>query len=90
MEGAATVIGTCRDEVREDVVCVRSHDELVDGKAKPFGVVASQDVAEVACGHAEVNLVTDRDGVCAYQLRVGIEVVGDLRHKTSDVDGIRA
>ena len=55
-----------------------------------FGVVGGQDVAEVARGHAYVQLVAQVQFAVGRQLRVGRHVVHDLGHEAPPVDGVRA
>ena len=90
LEGADTVVGARGDEIGEHVVGVGGDDEPAHGKAEQLGVVAREDIAEVAGGHDELDLVAERDGACAHELRIGIEVVGDLGCESPDIDGVRA
>ena len=90
VEGAAAVVGARGDEVGEHVVCVGGHHERAHGQAHELGVVAGQHVTEVARGHAEVDRVAGREVARSRELRVGVEVVGYLRHEAAHVDGVGA
>mmetsp|Transcript_89112 Transcript_89112/g.279133 ORF Transcript_89112/g.279133 Transcript_89112/m.279133 type:complete len:229 (+) Transcript_89112:836-1522(+) len=72
------------EEAVQDVVGVRRHDQVLDGQTHALGIVAGQNVAEVARRDAEA------DGAVALreQLVVGVEVVGDLEHDPRPVDRV--
>src|SRR5699024_9524425 len=55
-----------------------------------LGVVAGQNIAEVAGGDAEVHLVAESDLARLQQLGVGGKVVDDLRRQPAPVDGVGA
>ena len=84
------VVGSGGEEVEQDVVLVARHDEAADGQAHAARIVAGEDVAEIARGHAELDGVARLDRAGAQQLRVGGEVVHDLGHEAADVDGVGA
>ena len=62
---------------------------MLDRQTQQLGVIAGQDVAEVAGRHAELHLVAQRDRPALHQLHVGGEVVHDLRDQTAHVDRVR-
>ena len=90
VEGTVRVVDALLDEIEQHVVGVAGADELAHGQAHALGVIGGEDVAEVAGGHAEVDLVAQGDDALFQQVRVGGEVVGHLRHQASPVDGVRA
>ena len=90
MEVAPAVVDAGGEEVREDVVGIGGNDEAAHRQAHALGVVAGEDVTEVAGGDAEGDLVPRTDGLAANELRVGVKVVADLRRETADVDGVGA
>ena len=90
VEGAVGVVDALLDEVEQHVVGVAGAQQPAHGQAHALGVVGGQYVAEVAGGHAEVDLLPHRDRALLDQIGVRGEVVGDLRHEASPVDGIGA
>lgn len=60
--------------------------QLLDGQAHALGVVARQDVPEVAGGDGEGERLDG--GVGVRDAEVGPEVVGDLRQDACPVDGV--
>ena len=89
-ERALAVVDAGGEEVVEHVVLIARHDELGNGQAQELGVVAGEHVAEVARGHAELDLVARLDGTGAQKLRVCGKVVDNLRHQAPNVDGVSA
>lgn len=78
-----------RPEPVEDIVLVGRDDELVNGQAHAEGEVASEDVAKVARGHDEADLVAKLEGFGGLgEGEVGVEVVDDLGEDTGPVDGV--
>ena len=89
-ERSVAVIGTGGEEVVEHVVLVAGNHELGHGQPQALGIVAGEDVAKVAGGHAELHGVAGLDGAGAQQLRVGGKVVHHLRDQAAHVDGVGA
>ena len=90
VERTVAVVDTGGQEVSQHVVLVARDDELGDGQAHALGIVAGQDIAEVAGRYAELHGVAGLDGAGAQQLRIGGKVVDDLRYQTADIDGVGA
>ena len=88
MEGPVAVIDPGADKVGEHVVAVGGADELPHRQAHPLGVVAGEDVAEVARGHAEVHLLPQLDLPGPQQVAVGGDIVDDLGQDAAPVDGV--
>ena len=87
-EVALAVVDARAQEVRQDVVGVRSADELVHRQAHALRVEAREDVAEVARRHGEVDGLARLDRAGREEVGVGAEVVDDLRHEAAPVDGV--
>ena len=76
-------------EAVEDIVLVGGDDELVDGETHAEGEVTGEDVAKVARGNDEADLVADVEGfLLACKREVGVEVVDCLSKDTGPVDGV--
>jgi len=60
-ERALTVVGTGGQEVEQNVVLVGSHHEVLDRQAEQLGVVAGEDIAEVAGRDHELDLIANVD-----------------------------
>ena len=84
------VVDAGRDEVGEDLVLVARADETSDGHADLARVVAAQDVAEVAGGHAHVHRLAGANAAGGDHVGVRAHVVDDLGHQAAPVDGVRA
>ena len=78
------------EEVGQDVVLVGGADQLADRQAHLLCIVAGQNIAEVAGGNAEIDLVAKADLSRLEQLGISGEVIDDLRHEAAPVDGIGA
>ena len=76
------------EEVGQDVVLVGGADQLADRQAHLLCIVAGQNVAEVAGGDAEIDLVAKGNFSRLEQLGISGEVIDDLRHEAAPVDGI--
>ena len=90
MELAPPVIAAGADEIGQYVVGVGGADQLADRQAHPPREFAGENIAEVAGRDDEVDLVAERDRSGQHQIGIGLEIVGDLRRKAAEVDGIRA
>ena len=90
MEGSSSVVCTCADKLCENAVCVGGADHLVNGKSHCLCDVACEDVTEVTCGNANVDLVAHSDLLFVNQVAVSGNVVNDLRSETTPVDGVCA
>lgn len=86
--GAVAVILAGIDEVRQHVVRVGGADELFDGQAHLAGVIAGQDVPEVARGNAEEHTLARFDALGGHGVGIGFEIVDDLRYQAAPVDGV--
>mmetsp|Transcript_55502 Transcript_55502/g.141105 ORF Transcript_55502/g.141105 Transcript_55502/m.141105 type:complete len:352 (-) Transcript_55502:85-1140(-) len=80
------VVVTCGKEPVQDIIRVRGHDEVFHREAHALGIVACQDIPEVARWHAE----GDRAIALREQLVVGVEVVSDLEHDPGPIDGVHS
>ena len=90
VEGAAGIIGTGLDEVGQDVILVGSANQLAHRQAHLLGIITGQDIAKVSGRHAEVHRLSPGNIALLHQAEVGIEVVHDLRHQATPVDGVCA
>ena len=63
------------EESVEDVIFVGGNDESVNGETHLFGVVASEDVAEIACGNNELDAGGRVFGEGGEEGEVRVEVV---------------
>ena len=90
VERAPGCVSTGGEEVGEDIVFVGSADQLAHGQAHLLGVIARQNVAEVAGGDAEIHCVAQRDLPRLEKLGVGGKIIDDLRDQTAPVDGVGA
>ena len=88
VERAAAIVAPRGEEFREHVVLVGGAYQLVHRQTHASGVPAREDVAEVAGGHAEVDLVAVHYRALREQVRVGGEIVYDLRHEAAPVDRV--
>ena len=89
MERTAAVVVTGGEELRENIVGVRSADESVYGQSHFARVVSRENIAEVAGGNGEVYLVAVLYFVLLYHVGVRREVVDDLRNESAPVYGVR-
>ena len=83
-------ISTGGEEVGQDVVLIGGADQLTHGQTHALGIVACQNVAEVARRHTEVHGIAEGDLAGLEQLCVSGKVVDDLRYKAAPVDGVCA
>ena len=88
VELPAGIVGAGADEVGEDVVFIGGADQPPHRQAHTLGVVACQNVAEVAGGNAEVHRFAPSYGALFRQAEIGVEVIDDLRHQSAPVDGV--
>ena len=88
MERTVPVIDAGADKVRQDVIGIGSAEQLVDGHTHALGVVTGQNVAEVAGGDAEIDLVAHLNVAALDQLGIGGHIVDDLRQNAAPVDGV--
>ena len=61
---------------------------MLDRQTEQLGIVAGEDIAEVAGRDHKLDLIADVDHLVGEQLGVSGEVVDDLRHQTAHVDGV--
>ena len=90
IELSVPVVNARVDEIGEDVVAVGGADELVYGNAHQFRVVCGKDIAEVARGDNDVYFLAELYFLVLDELRIGGNIVNDLRRKSAPVDGVRA
>ena len=88
MEGAVFVVISGVQKLGQHVVGVAGADEAPHGQTHPGGEPAGQDVAEVAGGHAEVQLLAQFQLAGVYIIQIGGEVIDDLRQEAAPVDGV--
>ena len=84
------VVGAGVDEVGEHAVLVARAEEHLDRGAHALGVPCGEDVSEIARGDADVDRLAGFDLALRNQLGVARDVIHDLGHKPSPVDGVRA
>ena len=89
IEIAVLIIYAGVDEIREDVVGVGCADELIDRQTHFIGVVAGEDIAEVAGRDGDVDLLAEGDLPRVDHIAVGGNIVYDLRQQAAPVDGVR-
>ena len=58
--------------------------------AAALGKIAGQNIAEIPCGHSEVDLLSQPDVSGSEKLRISRVVINDLRREASPVDGVSA
>ncbi len=73
------------DEAAEDIVAVGGDDQPLDRQAHALGQVAGEDVAKVAGGDGEADLMT---GIATGHPPPGVEVIDHLGEDARPVDGI--
>ena len=88
MEGAVFVVDAGVDELGQHVVGVGGADEALDRQAHLRGEPARQDVAEVAGGDAEDELLPRLQPAAVDVVAVSGEIVDDLRQQTAPVDRV--
>ncbi|MPM08446.1 hypothetical protein SDC9_54758 [bioreactor metagenome] len=89
IERALVVVHAARKEVREHVVAVGGADELVDRQSHPARVFAREDIAKVACRHAEVDALARTNRSALQKRLITRVVIHNLRQESSKVDGVR-
>ena len=89
VERPVPVVNAGFEERGQHPVVVGCADQAPHGQAEHFREIPRKDVAEVPGGHRVIHGVPVPDGAGREQVRVGLDVVGDLGHKPPDVDGIR-
>ena len=81
-------INAAVEEISQHVIPVAGTDQFVHRQSHVPGIITRQDIAEVSGRNTEVHGISRRDGVLVDQVRVGGEVIDDLRSKPSEVDGV--
>ncbi|CDE92654.1 unknown [Acidaminococcus sp. CAG:542] len=88
MEGALPVVYPGVDKVCQHIVAVGGADELVHRQPHQFGIEPGQDVPKIPGGHGEVHRCAVFDPAAVHRIRIGAEIVHDLGHQPSPVDGV--
>ena len=88
VEHAVHGINAGGKELGQHIVPVACTDQLIDRETHVPGIIAGQNVPEVAGGHNKIDALTGGDGACCQQIRIGAEVIHDLRHKPSEIDAV--
>ena len=88
MEGAVPVVDAGADEIRQHVVAVGGAEQFPHRHAHLAGVVAGEDIAEIARGDAVVDLLAQADFPGAHQIAVSGDIVDHLGQNASPVDGV--
>ena len=81
-------VSTGGEEIGQHVVLVGCADQLAHGQTHLLGVVARQNVTEVAGGDGVVHHVAQPDAAGLHQIAVGAEVIDHLGGQTADIDGV--
>ena len=88
MEGTIAVIHTRAEKIGEHVVLIGGTDEGLNGHPHHFGIIGSENVAEIPRGYADIDLLALLNGALPAQIAVGGDVIDDLRQHTAPVDGV--
>ena len=88
VEFAVPVIRARVDEIGQDIVRIGSADEFIDGQAHQAGIIARQDVAEIPRRYGKVDGIAVFDTPGLDGIGIGAEIIYDLRHQASPVDGV--
>ncbi len=89
IEAAVDVINAGVKEIGEHTVFVRRADKAVNRQTHLARIVGGEDIAEVSGRDDEVNLIARLDSAVSYHVAVGGEIIDDLRHEATPVDGVR-
>ena len=87
-EGAVGVVGAVGEEIGEHVVAVAGADQAAHRQAHPLGVIAGQDVAEIAGGHHEVHGLPRADRPGVHQVGIGGEIIDHLGSQAAKVNRV--
>ena len=90
MESSVGVVSSRFKELGQDVIDVACDDELFNGQAHSFGVIPCEDIAEIAARNDEVDAFARFDLSFREQIEIRGEVIHDLGHESTEVDGVRA
>merc|ERR1740121_2994589 len=70
----------------EDVVRISGNDQVLHWQPHPLGIIASQNVAKIACGNTEAH-----SAIAVWEEpEVRIEIIRDLEHNPCPVDGVHS
>ena len=85
---SVSVIDTCLEEIKENLVIIRSTDQFCDRHAHLFCIICSKDISKVSCRNCNIDLLACLDLFILKQLCISIYIINNLRYKTSDIDGV--
>ena len=84
----AFVINAGVDEIGKYIIAVGCANKLMYRQTHHFGIIACQNIAEVACRYGKVNFVTGFNAPCCYCIAVCAEIINNLRYKAAPVNGV--
>ena len=82
------LVSSSLEESVEDVILVGRDDKSFNGETHLFSVVASEDIAEIACGHNELDAGGCVFGEGGEEREVRVEVVCYLGKDAGPVYGV--
>ena len=88
MEFSVAVISTCGKEVIKNFVGSGCANQFGNRNSHILCIVSGKNIAEVACWDINIDWIAVFDLVIMYQCRIGINIINNLRNKSSDVDGV--
>ena len=88
MQRSAAVVNTGFDKVGEHIICIGRAHQLTNGQAQLLCQPAGQNITKVTGGDTEVHGIAHFDLTPAQEVRVGLEIICNLRGKSADIDGV--
>ena len=76
------------EEIIEHFIVIGGADQAADRKSHSLGKIGCQDISEVSGGNCDVDFLSLLNLTVFQEFSVRIHIIHDLRHKTSDIDGV--
>ena len=88
MEFPVSVICSGFEEIKQNLIGIRSTDELSYGKTHELCIECGKDVTEISGGNTYIDKFTVLDPALFKKSGISINIVADLGNKAAYVDGV--
>ena len=83
-----SIVCTCGEKIKQNLVLVRSTNQLVHRKSHLFCIKCCQNVSKISCRNYYIDLLSSFNLVLAHQCSICIYIINDLGNKTSNINGV--
>ena len=87
-EITVSVINACLKEIKQDFIFIGCADQLANRNTHVLCIICGKDISKVTGRYNEVDCFALFDYALTKKSCIGIYIINNLRHQTTDIDGV--